>query len=143
MRNVKNSVAIAIRDNDGRFLAVKRSDEDESLPGVWGLPAVSLSPGESPEEGVVRAGRQKLGVSVAVGAFIGEDETDRETYSLHLSEYEAILLDGSPTVPQPDRSVSQYVDVQFTDDHTLLFEAARRGSLCSRVFLRNAQISWE
>ena len=46
------------------LLLVRRPDDDESLPGVWGLPAVSLAPGESEEDAVRRAGRDKLGVEL-------------------------------------------------------------------------------
>ena len=46
------------------LLLVRRPDDDENLPGVWGLPAVSLAAGESEEDAVRRAGRDKLGVEL-------------------------------------------------------------------------------
>ncbi len=59
----KHSVSLVIEGPEG-LLLVRRPDDDESLPGVWGLPAVSLAPGESEEDAVRRAGRDKLGVEV-------------------------------------------------------------------------------
>lgn len=140
--STKKAVAIVIRDHAGDFLAVKRSDDDESLPGLWGLPAVSLIADESVDAAIVRAGRQKLGVDVKPGKYVGEDSIDRGSYRLQLAEYEADVTAGVPSVPQPDGSVSQYSAMQFSSDPTLLVEAARRGSLCSRVFLRSMAVDW-
>ena len=50
------------------LLLVRRPDDDDDLPGVWGLPAASLAEGESEEDAVRRAGREKLGVEVRAAA---------------------------------------------------------------------------
>ena len=56
---VRRAVAAAVRRDDGLILVVLRPDEPgEELPGVWGLPAVTLRDGESPEDGVRRLGRE-------------------------------------------------------------------------------------
>ena len=44
------------------LLLVRRPDDDEDLPGAWGLPAATLAEGESEEDAVRRAGRDNLGV---------------------------------------------------------------------------------
>ena len=49
LKSPKRSVSLVIEGPDG-LLLVRRPDDDESLPGVWGLPAVSLAPGESEED---------------------------------------------------------------------------------------------
>lgn len=139
---VKESVAIVIYDEAGRFLTVKRAEDDDSLPGVWGLPGASLRGEETPEHAAVRAGMDKLGVKVAVHSCIGEDYVDRGDYARHLREYEVRLVEGTPSVPQSDPSVSQYDALQYTDDPTILLQAAREGSLCSRIFLRRLRIDW-
>jgi 8-oxo-dGTP diphosphatase len=128
-----HSVAIVVRDAAGRLLVVKRDDKDKDLPGVWGLPAATIRNGESPEQAAVRAARDKLGVTVRIGRFTGEDAIEDR----HLREYEAEIVDGTPSVPQNDPSVSQYADLKYTDDPRILLEAARKGSLCSRIYLRN------
>lgn len=131
-----HSVAIVITDDAGRLLVVKRDDTDNDLPGVWGLPAATIRAGETPEQAAIRAGRDKLGVTVRIGRCTGEDTIENR----HLREYEAEIVDGQPSVPQVDPSVSQYAGLQYTDDPRILLEAARKGSLCSRIYLRNAGI---
>ena len=138
----KFAVAIVLRDKDGKFLAVRRSDDDDSLPGVWGLPAASRRRNESDQDAVLRAGREKLGVTLEALERIGTDRIDRDTFVLELSDYAVSLVAGEPSVPQPDRSVSQYTALQYTSDLGLLVEAARKGSLCSRVFLDSEKFEW-
>jgi len=138
---VKESVAFYALDEAGRFLAVKRAKDDASLPGVWGLVGGSLKDDETPQDTVQRAALQKLGVAVTVTKYTGDDTIDRGNYILHLREYE-VGLRGVPAVPQTDASVSQYEALQFSDDPEILREAADKGSLCSRIFLRNRGL-WE
>jgi ADP-ribose pyrophosphatase YjhB (NUDIX family) len=142
-RPVKQSVAIVVRDAGGRLLVVRRADGDPSLPGVWGLPGASLREGERPEQAAQRAGRDKLGIEVRIRRHTGDEEIDRGDHLHRLSEYEAELVAGEPSVPQDDASVSQYAAVQYTDDPTLLRPAARQGSLCSRILLRRLGLGWE
>ncbi|MBO0802901.1 MAG: amidohydrolase family protein, partial [Nocardiopsaceae bacterium] len=136
MKPVKRSVAVVVRDSGGAYLAVKRpADPDDPLAGAWGLPAVTLADGEDERAAAGRAGRDKLGVALAVGRKLGEKAVERDTYLLRLADYEATVSVGTPTVPQPDTSVTQYTDCRFTRDRSLLAEAADRGSACAQVFL--------
>ena len=57
------------------LLLVRRPEDDESLPGVWGLPAASLAGSESEEDAVRRAGREELGVEVVPVRPVGSDGT--------------------------------------------------------------------
>lgn len=139
MKPVKHSVALVVRGEDGTYLAVKRpADPADPLAGLWGLPAVTLRDGEDERAAAARAGRDKLGVEVAVGRKIGEKTAERDTCLLHLADYEATVSAGTPSVPQPDTSVTQYTDCRFTRDSGLLAEAAGRGSVCAQVFLAAA-----
>jgi ADP-ribose pyrophosphatase YjhB (NUDIX family) len=142
-RDLKESVAIVLRDRQGRVLVVRRADDDPSLPGIWGLPGASLREGESREQAVARAGRDKLGVEIRIGRHLGDEEARRADHLQRLSEYEAELVAGEPSVPQDDHSVSQYVDCRYADDPAVLVPAARQGSLCSRIYLRRAGVEWE
>ena len=134
---VKESIAFYWTDAQGRFSAVKRSDDDESLPGVWGLPGGSLREGETPEQTVIRAGRDKLGIVVKPQRSVGDDTQDRGSYTLHLTEFEVELISGKPHLANADNTVSHYADFQMSNEPDLLQEAAREGSSCSRIFLRN------
>jgi 8-oxo-dGTP diphosphatase len=136
----KHSVAVVVRGADGTFLVVKRPDDPEDpLAGVWGLPAVTLRAGEDERAGVLRIGHVKLGVSLTVGAKIGSQTADRGTYVLTLSDYEAFVAEGTPSVPQPDASMTQYAECRFTADPGALGEAAGKGSLCARIFIESAE----
>ena len=115
------------------LLLVRRPDDDEDLPGAWGLPAVSLAPGESEEEAVLRAGRDKLGVEVEPVERVGRERT--------MTDWEARIVSGEPAVPQPGPH-TQYSELRFGEPADLV-AAARRGSLCCRVLLRARGLDWD
>jgi uncharacterized protein len=140
MKPARHSVAVVVRGPDGAFLAVRRPDDpDDPLAGLWGLPAITLEDGEDEPAAVVRAGRAKLGVELAAGRKLGEKTADRGSYVLRLSDYEATVVAGTPTVPQAGASMTQYVACMFTDDPTVLADAAAAGSLCAQIFLESTQ----
>jgi 8-oxo-dGTP diphosphatase len=114
------------------LLLVRRPDDDESLPGVWGLPAVSLAPGESEEDAVRRAGRDKLGVDVEPLEPVGHEAG--------MTDWQARVSFGKPAVPQPGPN-TQYTDLRWGEAAELV-PAAREGSLCCRVLLRARGLDW-
>lgn len=140
---IANAVAIVVRDANGAFLSVLRPHSDPHLPDVWGLPAIYLADDETAEQAAVRAGRQKLGVHVEVVRHVGCEVVARPTFALHLTEFEVQVTAGVPSVPQRDTAVTQYVSARFTDDARSLIAAARRGSACCRIFLRDAGVRWQ
>jgi predicted TIM-barrel fold metal-dependent hydrolase len=139
MAMIKRSVAVVVRGPEaGTFLVVKRPDDPgDPLAGVWGLPAVTLTDGEDERAAVVRVGWGKLGVELAPGRRLGQASADRGDYQLDLADYEATLVGGTPSVPQSDASVTQYVEWRYAADPAVLAEAAARGSLCARIFLED------
>jgi hypothetical protein len=112
---------------------VRRPDDDESLPGVWGLPAVSLTDGETEEDAVRRAGRDKLGVQARPLRRVGSEGA--------MTDWEAQIVAGEPSVPQP-ASHTQYTELRWGDAAELV-PAARQGSLCSRALLRARGLDWD
>jgi ADP-ribose pyrophosphatase YjhB (NUDIX family) len=139
MKLLKRSVAVVISGAGGTFLIVRRPDDAEDpLSGVWGLPAITLRDGEDEAAAVVRAGRVKLGVDLAVGRRLGAKTADRGGHLLQLADYEATITAGKPSVPQRDASMTQYTEWRFTDDPGMLGEAAGKGSLCAQIFLEQA-----
>lgn len=139
---LKRSIAVAVHDERGRLLVVRRADDDDSLPGVWGLPAATPYDGESTADTIARIGRQKLGVDLRPGERVGEDRAARADHLLRLEEYTATVVGGTPTAPQADASVSQYAACAYVTDPGILRDAARQGSLCSRIYLRSAGLTW-
>jgi 8-oxo-dGTP diphosphatase len=128
---VKRSVSLVIEGPEG-VLLVRRPDDDESLPGLWGLPAASLRTGESEHDAVRRAGRDKLGVEVVPLRPIGADAGMRD--------WAARIASGEPSVPQPADG-TQYVDWHWGKAEELA-PAARAGSLCARALLRALGSGW-
>ena len=114
------------------LLLVRRPDDDESLPGVWGLPAVSLAPGEPEEDAVRRAGRDKLGVDVEPLEPVGSEAG--------MTDWRVRVSSGEPAVPQPGPK-TQYTDLRWGEPAELV-PAAREGSLCCRVLLRARGLDW-
>lgn len=139
----KRSVAVVVRqpDDPARVLTVLRPADDDELPSTWGLPAATLRPGESWRSAAARAGREKLGVTLRVGRTVGEDRTERESYVLRMRAFEAEIEDGEPEVPQPVRGVTRYRAWTWADADRLV-PAARRGSLCSRIYLASVGREW-
>jgi uncharacterized protein len=139
MAMIKRSVAVVVRGPEaGTFLVVRRPDDPgDPLAGVWGLPAVTLADGEDERAAAVRVGRDKLGVELAPGVRLGQASAGRGDYELVLADYEATIIAGAPSVPQPDASVTQYVEWRYAADPAVLAEAADRGSLCARIFLED------
>jgi ADP-ribose pyrophosphatase YjhB (NUDIX family) len=120
---------------------VQRPALDENLPNVWGLPAGSLKDGESFEDCVRRSGMEKLGVELDVVDLIGEGNLERDTYVLHMKEYEVSVRSGEPSVPQPYPEVTQYQATRWGNADDLV-EAASKGSLCCRIFLSSVGRTW-
>lgn len=143
MKRVKESVAVVIRNQAGEFLVARRPDDPgDELAGAWGFPAVTRRSAEPATSAAERIGPLKLGVTLSVGAKLGERADDRGDYVLRLSDYFASIVDGTPSVPQPDDSVTQYVAYEFTSDPAVLVPAARRGSVCSQIFLEAIGRDW-
>ncbi len=128
----KRSISLVVR-RGGDVLLVRRPEDDESLPGVWGLPAATLAPGESELDAVRRAGREKLGVLVRPLRPIGEASARREGGELVMRDWEVEIASGEPSVPQPAGG-TQYVALRWGDVGELE-PAAAAGSLCARVLL--------
>jgi ADP-ribose pyrophosphatase YjhB (NUDIX family) len=122
---VKRSVAVLIRNGD-LILAVRRADNDDELPGIWGLPAGSFIGPESLEDLISRIGRQKLGVSLTPIRKLADGTQDRPTYRLQMDLWEVAMV-GTPNHPSYQWTV---VD-SFRPGSEL-------GSLCCELAIRVA-----
>ena len=136
-QTVHHAVAAAIRRAEGLVLAVRRPDEpDEELPGLWGLPAATLGDGETPEDGIRRLGREKLGVALTPLRALAEGEQSRGGYTLHMTVYDA-LMSGEPRLPERTPGVTRtlYEALDWLPAASFR-EAAQQGSLCCELFLQ-------
>jgi 8-oxo-dGTP diphosphatase len=141
-QTVRRAVAAVIRRADGLVLAVLRPDEPgEELPGLWGLPATTLAEGESPEDGVRRLGREKLGVALTPLRALAQGEQARPSglrrkdYTLRMTLYEASLA-GAPRLPDRASGASGtlYEALDWLPEASFQ-RAADAGSLCCRLLL--------
>ncbi|HEV3375643.1 MAG TPA: NUDIX domain-containing protein [Thermoleophilaceae bacterium] len=137
MKPRKESVALVIEGPSG-LLLVRRPEDDESLPGEWGLPAATLRPDETEEDAVLRAGRDKLGVEVRPLRVLGEASGERPDYRIMMRDWAVEILAGEPGVPQAGEG-TQYESWRWGEPSDLV-PAARHGSLCARVLLRERGI---
>jgi 8-oxo-dGTP pyrophosphatase MutT (NUDIX family) len=135
-RAVHDAISFAVQhpEDDRLVLIVLRPADDAELPNLWGLPAGSVRAGESAEEALLRAGREKLGVVLAPLRELVSGSTERRNYTLRMKLFAARIVSGSPSVPQPYPDVTQYSDLQWGSSRDLE-PAAGRGSLCCRLFL--------
>jgi 8-oxo-dGTP diphosphatase len=136
---IRQAVALVIRrpGGDRRVLLVQRPDDDADLPGVWGLPAASLRPGEGWQDAALRAGREKLGVALVLGPVLNRGSRERPGYTLDMRLVAATLDPG--VTPDPVRAPVPPGDTRYQacrwDDTDQVRAAARLGSLCSMLLL--------
>ena len=140
MTPLKQSISLVI-DGPGGLLLVRRPEDDDELPGLWGLPAASLNQDESEEDAVRRTGRTKLGVEVRPLRPLGEAVGERPAYRIRMRDWAAEIVAGRPAVPQAGAG-TQYDELRWGDAAELL-PAARAGSLCCRVLLESRGLGWE
>jgi len=138
----KRSISFVLREpgGSGRVLAVQRPPDDEDLPNAWGLPAGSLREGESWQDAVRRAGREKLNVEVEPVRVLREGALERRGRRLRMRLYEARVVAGAPTVPGRARDVTQYAAWEWAEPERFR-PAAQQGSLCCRLWLDAAGLT--
>ena len=88
----KHSIALLIRNGD-QILLLRRPDDDDELPGIWGLPAGSFKSSETLGEVVRRIGQAKLGVALSSVRKVSEGVQDRPGYRLEMELWEASMED--------------------------------------------------
>jgi ADP-ribose pyrophosphatase YjhB (NUDIX family) len=120
---VKESIAVIIFHGD-QILLVRRPDNDDELPGIWGLPAGTRRDQETAGEIIVRIGRDKLGVKLAPVRLLASGTQDRPRYKLNMQLWEA-SMDGTPKYPQWQWGLLD-----------LLRTGAAAGSLCCELALQ-------
>jgi hypothetical protein len=139
-KTAKHSITLLIPATSGRILLVLRPTDDDTLPGLWSLPAITTAPGEDEAEAIRRAGRDKLGVELLPGGLIGEAERDSDHQTQRIRGHEATIVSGSASVPQHGPG-TQYVDWRWGTPEDLK-SAARAGSLGCQIALRARDVPW-
>lgn len=95
---VKHSVAVVIRNSD-LVLSIRRPDDDDELPGIWGLPAGTYREGELVQDVIVRIGRDKLSVRLIPIRILISGDQERPRYHLEMELWE-VAMEGIPSYPE-------------------------------------------
>jgi ADP-ribose pyrophosphatase YjhB (NUDIX family) len=119
----KHSVAVVIPKANS-ILTVRRPDDDDELPGIWGLPAGTCKGEETVQDVIVRIGREKLGVELKPVRCLASGNQDRTGYLLYMELWE-VAMTGTPRHPE-----WRWVPVEF------LRPGAAAGSLCCELALK-------
>jgi ADP-ribose pyrophosphatase YjhB (NUDIX family) len=138
-KDVKLAVVVVVENREGKILSVRRPEDDEELPGMWGLPATSAEENEGMEEAFRRVGTEKLGVELKKEEFIARDMTERANYIL-VGEEHYCSISGEPEVDR-EAPGTQYTEWKWAEPE-ILKEAAGNGSLCCQIFLEHKGINY-
>jgi ADP-ribose pyrophosphatase YjhB (NUDIX family) len=109
---------------DDRILAIQRPDNDDELPGIWGLPAGTARDQETTSDVITRIGRDKLGVKLTPVRMLDSGRQQRPRYQLEMELWEA-SMEGTPNYPE-----WRWASVD------LLRPGAASGSLCCELAIR-------
>ena len=143
-KSTKQSVSLIVTNDEEKIFLVQRPPGDDDLPNAWGLPAGTLQKGETWENGVLRAGREKLGVELRISKVIAEGKLKRKAYVLQMKLFAATIPHREqPYVPQPHPEVTQYANCKWEtpgEVRQALKRTAPKGSLCCMLYLRQQGI---
>lgn len=124
MLPVKHSIAVIVFRGD-QVLTIRRSENDDELPGIWGLPAGTFKPEETLDGLVMRIGREKLGVRLTPVRHLASGSQNRSNYRLNMDLWEA-SMHGTPAHPE-----WRWASVDS------LREGMAAGSLCCGLAVKN------
>src|SRR5262245_8763642 len=100
MLPVKHSIAVVIRRGD-ELLCIRRPEDDDELPGVWGLPAGTIRGGETVKDVIQRIGREKLGVELIPLRKLSFGAQDRARYRLEMELWEVSVSGPDERIAYP------------------------------------------
>src|SRR6266446_6548893 len=95
---LKRSIAVMVFNSD-KVLSVRRSGEDDELPGIWGLPAGTFRSAETIKDLIRRIGRDKLAVELEPVRKLASGRQFRSQYLLEMDLWEAAMK-GTPVHPE-------------------------------------------
>ncbi|WP_406051842.1 NUDIX hydrolase [Kribbella sp. NBC_00889] len=100
-------VGALVYDEQRRLLVVRRANEPGR--GLWSIPGGRVEPGENDPAAVAREVAEETGLTVQVGAMVGEVERDGPKGRLYvIRDYEATAVGGTLT-PGDDATDAKFV----------------------------------
>ncbi len=73
------SVKTLVRDEDGRYLAIRRSPSSKNNAGQWDLPGGKTDPGEDVLEALAREAREETGLEIRPHTLAGSSQSEAPT----------------------------------------------------------------
>jgi len=70
------SMKVMIRDQEGRYLFLKRSMSSKNNKGMWDLPGGKVDSGESFDEALLREVEEESGLTISLERVAGASESD-------------------------------------------------------------------
>lgn len=137
-KDIKYTVAVVLKkcQSSDEFLMVHRPADDKDLADSWGLPAVTLNPGELPEDGAIRVCREKLGCAAKPIKFLGIMFQKRNSYDIFLMDIEMVLDKGEVAdASKASTTHTAYSDFKWSTNPKDMLPAAHMGSCCASIFL--------
>ena len=92
------AVRAIIRDEQGRFLLIRRSSACRSFAGTWEWPGGKADPGESVGESVIREVREETGLAIELTRLAGSYEFEMTTVRVAVMCFEARIVGGTLTM---------------------------------------------
>lgn len=140
-----HAVAAAVFSSDqNRVLSILRPiDPNDSLAGLWGLPAVSFLITEKEIDATRRIGPEKLGTETIPSERLGELQDQRSLGILTLGLWRCDTTSEpnfQKRIIMPGKSL--YVAWEWKKPEELITSASR-GSLCSGVLLNHLNIPYD
>lgn len=99
----------------GKFLLVKRSENDKFLPGDWEIPGGKLELGETAEEGVMREVLEETGLDVEVSSIISNWEYEHNSNQTRYVQLDFLCKAQNNQEVQLSNEHSDYTWVTFDE----------------------------
>jgi len=90
------------RDDAERKILVCKRPIGKARGGLWEFAGGKLEEGETCQAALVRECREELGITVAPGRLYMELEHEYQDLTVHLSVFEACIIEGDPTLLEHD-----------------------------------------
>lgn len=122
------SQAVAVKviiQNDNKFLALKRSDNDDITPGNWELPGGRLHWGENPVDGLIREVKEETSLHITKIQILSSWDFIPST-DLHLIGITFTAISDSAVV-EIDEEHTEFRWIKFSDE---CFEIFQKEIIC-------------